>query len=111
MHETKKVLSMILVAHDQSAKVLKPSKQPLYLPSPLVAAQPPAILCRLFLPVVSMRRNHLYPTLCPLLIPRVALVCAILDQSLRLLICKALIYFQAEDGIRDKLVTGVQTCA
>src|SRR5205823_8938322 len=26
-------------------------------------------------------------------------------------VCVAIFYFQAEDGIRDKLVTGVQTCA
>src|SRR2546425_9397081 len=25
--------------------------------------------------------------------------------------CRLLFFFQAEDGIRDKLVTGVQTCA
>src|SRR5712672_4105904 len=27
------------------------------------------------------------------------------------MICDSVFFFQAEDGIRDKLVTGVQTCA
>src|SRR3989441_7352593 len=30
---------------------------------------------------------------------------------MRLLLCARFFFFQAEDGIRDKLVTGVQTCA
>src|SRR2546425_1851057 len=34
-------------------------------------------------------------------------VCHIRDQS----VCVFFFFFQAEDGIRDKLVTGVQTCA
>src|SRR5229473_8328078 len=30
---------------------------------------------------------------------------------MRLWVCASFFFFQAEDGIRDKLVTGVQTCA
>src|SRR3989441_8014034 len=37
-------------------------------------------------------------------VPDGALVC-------RLALCLFFFFFQAEDGIRDKLVTGVQTCA
>ena len=32
-------------------------------------------------------------------------------RGYRLLLCFCFFFFQAEDGIRDRLVTGVQTCA
>src|SRR3989441_4923836 len=37
------------------------------------------------------------------------LLCAVVAAMVRTCVC--FFFFQAEDGIRDKLVTGVQTCA
>src|SRR2546423_2884640 len=34
-----------------------------------------------------------------------------IDSTVDIFTCYVLFFFQAEDGIRDKLVTGVQTCA
>ena len=33
------------------------------------------------------------------------------EQSEAMALCRVFFFFQAEDGIRDDLVTGVQTCA
>src|SRR5260370_23551686 len=37
--------------------------------------------------------------------------CQRADGVVRLRVCPRVFFFQAEDGIRDDLVTGVQTCA
>jgi len=50
------VLGVVLVAHNQSAEVKKPSEESLNLPAPNVAAQRPSILSRSTLG--SVRRNH-----------------------------------------------------
>src|SRR5689334_14721341 len=89
---------MILVAHYQSPKVLQPGKPPLHLPPSSVATQRPPILGRLCLSVAPMRRSHLYPTLCQLFIKWVAVVGAIPDQSLRLLLCKPRIESRFDKG-------------
>jgi len=49
---------MTLMADQDSAEILQPSKQSLDLPSTLIAAQEPAILGRGFLADLSMGRNQ-----------------------------------------------------
>ena len=45
MHEADIVLNLALVAHHDAAMAQQPAVQTLNLPAPLVAAQPPTILC------------------------------------------------------------------
>src|SRR5437667_5362822 len=42
---------------------------------------------------------------------RTGVVCVILACFLSIILCVFFFFFQAEDGIRDRDVTGVQTCA
>ena len=46
MEHPKKVLGVRFKSHDQTSKVLQPSKKPLDLPAPLVSIQPTSILGR-----------------------------------------------------------------
>lgn len=65
-----------------TTKLLQPRKQPLDLPSPLVAAQSSAVLCRCFLPVRLVRRDHLNTFCSKLFVQRVRVVSFVSDQSL-----------------------------
>src|SRR2546421_12208807 len=84
MHKTKKVLSLILVAHNQAAKVLQPREQPLHLPSSPVAPKFSAILRGSLLPIPLVRRDHFDSSLSQALIERVRVISLIADQPLRL---------------------------
>ena len=46
MEHPKKVLGVTFISHDQTSKVLQPSKKPLDFPPPLVSLQPTSILGR-----------------------------------------------------------------
>src|ERR671914_1274641 len=57
--KTQEVVSMMLIAYHQAAKVTQPGEQPLHLPPPFVAAQGASILGCGFLAVLPMGSNHL----------------------------------------------------
>src|SRR5438128_6818266 len=90
MHKTKKVLSLIFITHNQTAKVLQPREQPLDFPSSPVAPQWSAVLCDGFLPVPLVRRDHFNTCLSQGLIKRVRVIRLVTNQSSGLLTDKAL---------------------
>lgn len=63
MHHSQEVTQMIFISDNQSAKVLKPGKQPLYFPSSFVASQRSAVLRRRFSPIHFVRSDHLHVSL------------------------------------------------
>ena len=71
-------------------KLLQPRKQSFDFPPPLIAAQPPAILRRRFLPVGLMRRDHLNTFCSKFFVQRVRVISLVSDQSLGSLGCKTL---------------------
>jgi hypothetical protein len=90
MDEAQVVRIMIFISHQNPPVVLQPRKQPLDFPPPLVASQLPPIL-RPRLPAIALvRRDHLDVERFKLYIQWVRVVRLIADQSLRLLIDKAL---------------------
>ena len=97
MDEAQVVVIMIFIAHQNTSEVLQPRKQPLYFPSPLVAAQLPPVLCLRLLTIALVRRNHLDFNRCQLRIQRVRVIRFIADQAFRLLVCEAL-----DKGFPDK---------
>jgi hypothetical protein len=71
---------MVFVAHNESAEVLQPGKQPFDLPASTVAAQCTPILSRWPGSVLAMRGDHLDALLGELRIQRVAIVGEIPNQ-------------------------------
>jgi hypothetical protein len=57
-HHTEEVLDVVLPADDQPAKVMQPSKEPLYTPTPSVAPQRATVLCG-FPALSAMGCDHL----------------------------------------------------
>ena len=98
MHETNKVLYLIIMAHNQSPIILQPSKQPLHLPPSPVAPQTPTILSRSLSSVVSVRSYHLYCLFCQLFVQWVTVISFISYQMLRPLIGKTLIESFSDKG-------------
>ena len=90
MHKAKKVLTVILVTHNQAAEVLQPRKQPLNLPSSAIAPQWATILRDRFLPIPLVRRDHLNSCFGQRGVERVGVISLIANQSLRLLMSEAL---------------------
>jgi hypothetical protein len=90
MNEAKKVLYLIVVAHNQSSVVLQPGKQPLYFPTSLIAPQSSPILCGGFSSIASVWSYHLDSLLCQLFIQWVTIIRLISYQMLRPLIGKTL---------------------
>jgi hypothetical protein len=90
MDESQVVRIMIFVTHQNPSEVLQPRKQPLNLPSPLVAAQLPPILRFRFLTIALMRCNHLDFNRCQVRIQRVRVIRLIANQPFRFLIGEAL---------------------
>ena len=80
MNEAEIVLVMKVEAHRNPSEVLKPSEQPLNLPSSLVAPERSAILRSCFLAVRFVRRNHLKVLLAQLFIQRVRVISFITNQ-------------------------------
>ena len=90
MNKAEIVLVMKIKAHRNSSKVLKPREQPFDLPTAFVAAQDSTVLCRRFLPVRLMRRNHLDALLLKFCVERVTIIGFVANQSLRLFMGKNL---------------------
>src|ERR1700722_1430624 len=83
MHESLKVSGMVLIAHDQAAKVKQPRKEALYFPAPFVAAQSSSVLSAR-VSIGSVGRDHFGPELLHHLpIQPVAVVGFVPDQSFR----------------------------
>ena len=59
MDEAKIVVIVILIAHQNSAKVLQPRKQPLHFPPPFIPAQFATVLGLRFDAIRFMRRDQL----------------------------------------------------
>ena len=57
MKHTEKTLGVVLVAHDKSAKVLKPSEQPFDFPASAVSAQTAPVLS-LVSATAAVRRDY-----------------------------------------------------
>ena len=90
MDEAQVVSIMIFISRQNPPVVLQPRKQPLYLPPPLVASQLPPVLRLRLLAVAFVRRDHLYVERLKVGIQGVRVICLIADQSLGLLVGKAL---------------------
>src|SRR5215211_4524625 len=71
LRHAQEVLLLVLVADHQPPEVLQPAKEPLYLPSPLVAPQLASILALFLLSVRSVRGDHLDALLKERLVERV----------------------------------------
>lgn len=81
--KAQKVLVMPFVTHNQATKLLQPGKQPLTLPTALVASEGTPIMSRrtLAVPAVwSNQRNALHGQQ---LVQRVTVISAVANQSLR----------------------------
>ena len=90
MHQTQEVLVLVFVANDQTPEVLKPGKQTLYLPPPLLVAPELAPILSLFLlSVPSVRGDHLIASLKKGLIQRLRVVSLVSYQALGLLLEEA----------------------
>jgi len=63
---------------------LHPCEESLDDPAPLIATQPSSVLCRAFHAVRLMWRDHLDALFAKLGVKRIAVVCAVADQILRL---------------------------
>jgi len=83
--------------NNQAAEVLQPGEQPLYFVASTISPQRASVLGRGLLPVASMGRNHLNPSLRQLFVQRVAVVGFVSDQPLRELIDEAF-----EESVFDK---------
>ena len=79
----KKVLGLIFAAHNQTAKVLQQSEQPLYFPSSPVAPKFSAILSGGLLPVPFVRCDHFNADFDQLLVERIRVISLITNQSHR----------------------------
>jgi hypothetical protein len=88
MNEAEIVLVEVIKPHCDAAEVLQPRKQPLHLPSPLVSPEYSPILRRRFHSIRFMRRYHLNASLLKFLVQRVAIICPVAYESLRLLVGK-----------------------
>jgi len=89
LDESEEVLDAILPSCDQSAVVLHPGEEALYLSAAAVAAQRPSIL-RLLLAIGSIGRDHLDAVLFgQLLVQRVGVVGLVANQPLRQLVEEA----------------------
>lgn len=86
MDEAQIVRIMVFITHQNSSIVLQPSKQPFDFPSPLVASQLPPILRLRLLPILFVRRDHLYVEARKFCIQWVRVIGFVADQSLRFLI-------------------------
>ena len=75
---------MLFPSNQEPTLPLNPGKEPLDDPTPLVAAQPPAVLRRLANAIGSVRRDHLGALLAQLCIQFVAVVRASANQTLHL---------------------------
>src|SRR5712664_2335502 len=74
-----------VVAHHQAAEVAEPGVGAFDDPTPLVAAQPPAILCRRFLAVRAMRRDQFDASPCQPFAQCITVVGLVGDHPRRLL--------------------------
>lgn len=83
MYEAEEVGHVILVATQDTAKVLKQSEQSLDFPAPLVAAQSSTVLGRRLVSITAMRGNQLDALLFEIGVQFVAFVGLIPDQSFR----------------------------
>ena len=90
MDKAQVVRLMIFIAYQNSSAVLQPREQALDFPAPSVAPQLPPVLRLRLLAILFVRRNHLYIKPLKLCIQRVRIIRLVTDQSLRLLIDKAL---------------------
>src|SRR5215211_2379769 len=71
LRHAQKVLLLVLVADHQPPEILQPGKEPLYLPTPLVATQLASILALSLLSVLPMWSDHLDALLKERLVERV----------------------------------------
>ena len=90
MDKAQIVRLMIFVTHQNSSEILQPGKQPLDLPSPLVAPQFPPVLRLRLLSVLLVWRNHLNTQRRQFLIQRIRFIGFVADRSFGLLLDKAL---------------------
>lgn len=81
MDKAKIIVGMIFITNRDPAEVLKPGKYSLDLPSSRVSTQNSPILRSCFLPITSMRGDHLDSLLGQTLIQRITVVGSIPDQS------------------------------
>ena len=89
---------MIFVTDHEAAEVMQPGKQPLYLPSPLVATQRPAVLGGGLNAVVAVGRDQLYALRSQLPIEAIAVISSVPDESLRGLLGEPLIESVLDKG-------------
>jgi len=88
MNKAEIILIKIIEPHCDATEVLQPRKQPLYLPSPLVASEHSPILRWRFYPIRLVRRDHLNALLPQLFVQRVGVVGPVAYESLWLFIGK-----------------------
>jgi hypothetical protein len=81
LNEVKVVQSVALVAYDESTDGAQPGKEPLYLPTTLVATQRSAILRLGPLPVAAMRRDHRDSELGQRCVESISVIGAIADEA------------------------------
>src|SRR3989338_5906608 len=74
---------MILITNNNSAIILKPSKQPLDLPSPFISTETAAILSCWFNTILFMRRDQFYAFSFEALIQRITVIGFVCNQLLR----------------------------
>ena len=84
---------MVFISNNQSPEILKPGKEPFDFPATLITPQLPAILGALFLPALTMWRNHFNATfLEKLVIKLIAVVSFIPYKLIRCVPGKTVVY-------------------
>ena len=89
---------MIFVTDHEAAEVMEPGKQPLDLPSPLIATQHPTVLGGRLAAVIAVRGDQLYALCSQLPIEAIAVISSVPDESLRGLLGEALIESALDKG-------------
>ena len=77
MNKAEKIIKMILISHNQTAKVLQPSEQTFNFPAIPIASQGTTILRVFLFTILFMRCNELDPLLSKFCIKRIAVVSSI----------------------------------